>query len=180
MKVGIDLDGVCYDFAGSLREYLGRSLGDDPRRVEPKRWEFYEDWGFDVSEFLEHCHAGVDQGVVFSHGDPFSGVQEAFMRIKASGHTIHIVTDRSFGSPGASATATLKWLDQHGLAFDSITFASDKTIANVDVMVDDKAENYHALTDAGVDTWLLTRAWNKHVDTNRRVLDLLHFSEVIQ
>jgi len=177
-RVGIDLDGVCYDFAGSLRAYVLDHVrpGD---YAEATRWEFYEDWGYTLAEFLDHCHDGVDAGYVFHRGDPYPNVNEAFARIKAMGHSIHIVTDRSFGQPGASAAATLAWLDRHGLPFDSITFSADKTIAAVDVMVDDKPENYHALTAAGVDCWMLTRPWNQHVDTAHRVLDLLHFSEVI-
>lgn len=180
MKVGVDLDGVCYDFAGSLRAYLD-TLGGLPHGYpEPTRWEFYEDWGFDLQGFLSLCHDGVDAGVIFSYGEPYPNTAEAFAWIKAAGHSIHIVTDRSFGANGASEAATRAWLDCHGLPFDSLTFSPDKTIVRLDVMVDDKPENYAALTAAGVDAWLLTRPWNKHVEGAQRVLDLLHFAEVIR
>ena len=74
-----------------------------------------------------------------------------------------------------------KWLHRHGLHFDSLTFSADKTVVSLDVMVDDKIANYDALETAGVEAWLLTRPWNQHDKTpRRRVLDLLHFAEVIQ
>lgn len=182
MRVGIDLDGVCYDFAASVREYLCHTIGTHAPEAcaDPQRWEFYEDWGLDLSAFIDAFHAGVDAGVVFTHGDPLPNVAEAFARIKSAGHTIHIVTDRAMGAPGASEAATVRWLDRHGLPFDSLTFSADKTVANVDVMVDDKLSNYDALDHAGVAVWLLKRPWNKTGwDGRRTVLDLLHFAEVI-
>ena len=177
-RIGIDLDGVCYDFAASLRHYVQDHLGHH-ETPEPIRWEFYEDWGFDNTQFIDICHAGVDAGIVFSHGEPLPGVHDAFIRIKGAGHTIHIVTDRSFGRAGASESATRAWLDIHDLPFDSLTFSADKTIARVDAMVDDKLANYDALAAAGVDAYLVTRPWNKQPDNRQRVLDLLHFAEVI-
>jgi hypothetical protein len=182
MRVGIDLDGVCYDFSASVREYLCNYAATHQVDVcqPPTRWEFYEDWGLDLDGFLATCHDGVDAGIVFAHGEPYPNTAEAFHRIKGAGHTIHVVTDRSFGSNGASEAATRTWLDVHGLPFDSLTFSADKTVVRLDTMVDDKIANYDALEAAGVKAYLLTRAWNQHDQTpRRRVLDLLHYAEQI-
>lgn len=180
-RVGIDLDGVCYDFSASVREYLCSTIGShEPGAcTDPTRWEFYEDWGLDLDGFLGVCHEGVNAGVIFSHGEPYPYVREAFERIRGAGNSIHIITDRSFGRNGASEAATRAWLDRHGLRFDSLTFTADKTIVAVDAMVDDKLANYDALDAVGVDAWLLSRPWNQQDDTRRRVLDLLHFAEVV-
>lgn len=180
MRVGIDLDGVCYDFSNSVREYVtGAGILAREACGEAVCWEFYESWGLPLNEFLDVCHAGVDHGTIFTYGEPYRGVVEAFQMLRANGHSIHVVTDRTFGSPGASAQATIAWLQQHGLGYDSITFSPDKTVAHLDVMVDDKPENYAALVAAGVDAYLLTRAWNRHVEGAKRVLDLYHFAEVV-
>lgn len=178
LKVGIDLDGVCYDFSASVRAYLD-TLGGLPHYPAVTRWEFYEDWGLDLAGFLDVCHDGVDAGVIFTHGEPYPNTAEAFARIKAAGHSIHVITDRSFGKGGASEAATRAWLDCHGLPFDSLTFSADKTVVRIDTMVDDKPDNYHALEAVGVDARLLSRPWNMHVPNAKRVLDLLHFAEVI-
>lgn len=181
MRIGIDLDGVCYDFAASFRQYLIHA-GVRFRHQCPDatRWEFYEDWGFTLDQFLTHCHRGVEAGVIFTHGDPYPNTRAAFDLIRSAGHSIHIVTDRSFGRNGASEAATRAWLDSHGLRFDSLTFTPDKTVVRLDAMVDDKLANYDALDAAGVDVRLLTRPWNQTDGcTRRRVLDLLHFAEVV-
>lgn len=180
MRIGIDLDGVCYDFAASFRHYLHNHQGF-PSWWNPQatRWEFYEDWGFSLDQFLDFFHRGVDAGVIFTHGRPYTNTREAFQRIKTAGHSIHIVTDRSMGKPGASEAATRAWLDRYDLPFDSLTFSADKTVVRLDMMIDDKLSNYDALKAAGVDARLLTRPWNQQQDNRSRVLDLLHFADVV-
>lgn len=179
LKVGVDLDGVCYPFHPSLRRYLEEHVKHPSDYPDATHWDFFLDWGLSVEDFLKHCNGGVDAGIVFSHGDPFPGVHEALHRIKDAGHAIHVVTDRSFGQPGASAAATLAWLKRHDLPYKCVTFSSDKTVANVDVFIDDKIENYLAVRDAGIDAYLLTRPWNEKLEGAKRVDSLLHFAELI-
>ncbi|MGH3628212.1 MAG: hypothetical protein ACRDRL_12345 [Sciscionella sp.] len=150
-----------------MREYLVQYEGFRREDCPPaKRWEFYEDWGLTLQEFLQVAHDGVNAGVIFTFGEPDAGSSEALHMIKAAGHSVHIVTDRSFGDPGVAAHATIAWLNKHDLAFDTITFSSDKCSANVHLMVDDKLANYHALDNAGVWTWLLDRPWNQSSDNS--------------
>ena len=173
LRVGVDLDGVWHDFAGSLRYFLQTSHANKPfgdgTYPEPLRWDFYLDWGLTLEDFLQACHDGVDAGIVFSHGDPNEGSREVFESIRAAGHSIHVVTDRPFGTNGASEAATRSWLDHHGLAFDSLTFSGDKTIVNTDIFIEDKPENYTALDACGVEVWLVNRAWNESFDAERRL-----------
>lgn len=178
MRVGVDIDGVLYPFAESVADYL-RTIGRHGEYPAATRWEFYEDWGLSLPEFLRLCHDGVDAGVIFHRGAPFPGTVAALNRIRAAGHTIHFGTDRSFGAPGASAYATYSWLGRYGFEYDSVTFTTDKTILDVDVMIDDKPENYLALKAAGIGAYLQDRAWNAHVPNARRVSSLAEFAEVI-
>lgn len=176
-RVGVDLDGVCYDFADSLRTFLE---GTHRKYPEPTRWEFYEDWGFTLPEFIELCHEGVNAGVIFTEGDPFPGTVEALTRLHSAGHTIHIVTDRSFGSAGGSEAATRLWLDGHKIPFDSLTFTSDKTIVRADYFIDDKLQNYDELFAAGVEVYLFDRPWNQHPTPRDRVSSLAEFVEKVK
>lgn len=162
--MGVDLDGVLFDFAHSLHRYLvsiGHEVPEYDVVKEVDKWEFYEDWQLSVTDFLKHCHDGVDAGYVF-RGPVRPGSKEALDRIKAAGHEIHIVTDRSFGSkPYNSERATYDWLEEHGLPFNSVTFSPDKTVVPTDCFVEDKIANYDALKLSGVDAYLITRPWNK-------------------
>lgn len=163
LRVGIDLDGVLYDFAASFRRYLvasGQILEGVLPDEEPGRWSFYEDWGFSLDEFIKLCNDGVDAGYVF-RGPTRPHAVESVRRIKDMGHSVHIITDRKFGSdPVNSEIATKHWLDEHGIPYDTLTFSADKTCVPTDCFVEDKLENYDALREAGVAAFLVSRPWN--------------------
>lgn len=180
MRVGVDIDGVLYDFVDSLKAYLV-TIGYSAQLCTPATsWEFYEDWGLTIGEFIEAANRGVDVGIVFGFGSPFTGSREALMRLREAGHTVHLVTDRFFGAPGRAAELTHTWLAKHGLGYDSITFSADKTIVDVDVAVDDKLANYDALDRTGCVAWLYDRPWNQDADTRRhRVASLGEFADKV-
>lgn len=161
MRIGVDLDGVCFDFPASLRRYL-ETLGFSGLPTgEVRRWEFYEDWGLTLDEFLGYCNDGVDAGYVFS-GPARDRAPQAIRALKNAGHEIHIVTDRSFGkNPIASEDATLHWLYGHDIPFDSLTFSPDKTSVPTDVFIEDKLQNYDALAASGCKPYLVDRPWNR-------------------
>lgn len=181
MRVGIDLDGVVYNFGESLRQFLITSglKTEDEVEAPITRWEFYEDWGMDLDEFKHCVSLGVNRGFIFAKGSPIPHTRMGWEMLRDGGHSIHIVTDRFFGISGEAQFSTIDWLSRHGLSFDSITFTSDKTVANVDVMVDDKPENWQALTEAGVPCFLMNRRWNQHVHGAVRVYDLPDYASIV-
>lgn len=184
-RIGFDLDGVLYDFGNSVRRYLdsiGRPYGFVDDKPEPHCWNFYEYWGLTLEEFKEICHEGVDAGYIFS-GSARPNAAEAVRRVAAQGHEIIIITDRFFGSePINSHKATEEWLWMHGIEWDELVFSADKLASPTDMFVEDKLENYDVLTAAGVDTYLITRDWNKVPggDSRKRILDILDFAEVVE
>ena len=181
MKIGVDLDGVCYDFTASLRHYLVTHRGrDEATMLSHNSWDFFEDWGLTLDEFLTEFAAGVDAGVVFTHGGPYPGTVEALGRLASAGHSIHIITDRTVGSPGRSEAATVAWLKRHGVPYKSLTFCSDKTVLRTDYMIEDKLQNYDALEAAGCTAVLIDQPWNQvDGDTRRRVANLHEFADLV-
>lgn len=185
MRVGFDLDGVLYDFGNSVRRYLdsiNRPYGWKDGADEPHTWNFFEYWGVTVEDFVQICHDGVDAGFIFS-GPARPNAVEAVERVARLGHEIIIITDRSFGSsPKNSENATTEWLAQHGIEYDELWFSPDKTVAQTDMFVEDKLQNYDALRNAGVDTYLITREWNKVPggDARKRITDVLDYAEAVE
>lgn len=184
MRVGLDLDGVIYNFHASLRHYLHNNVGLKTPLPEPLVWNYHDSWGMSLQEWLDHFANGVDAGVVFSYGRPMAGAVEMVKNLQKSGHTIHVITDRSMGKPGNAASATVAWWNKYLPPFDSITFSRDKTVVKTDVMIDDKLENYDALVEAGCDAYLLNRSWNKHSafgydDGRQRVSSLAEFADAV-
>lgn len=182
MRIGVDLDGCVHDFHKSLTDYLCMIEHDwkIDAESEPQDWHFYRHWGMSDEEFVATCNAGVDAGVVF-RGNIHDGAADAIASIRAAGHTIHIITDRQFGStPEASHRATKEWLAEHGIAYDTLTFSADKTVVQTDMMVEDKIQNYDALTAAGTMVFLINRPWNMPAGDGRyRVNSISEFAHVV-
>lgn len=185
MRVGWDLDGVEHAFERGMFEtidHLGLADRYDYKTAfptgEPCCWTWYTHLGMNLDEFLEVAHAGADLGFVF-RGHPI-GDPTQMRRVRDAGHTVHIITDRSFGTtPEVSQEATRRFLEDFGYQYDSLTFSRDKTIVPVDAMIDDRIENYDALDAEGVEVYLLDRPWNQSDIVRRRVYSTKEFVDII-
>ena len=180
MRIGIDIDGVGFNFGDSCRRYLEQinqgHLWKSGPTPEPY-WDFFKDWGWTGAEFVDFCNRGADAGVIFS-GPMRPGYKEMIDDIANMGHEIIIATDRPFGStPDVSQRLTVEWLQQHEINYDELHFTADKTSAECEMFIDDKVENIVALLDAGVDAYMLDRAWNRHYEAHgRRIYALQEFT----
>lgn len=183
MRVGIDLDGVCFDFRASLLRYM-EAVGLDKEvdlNIPYRHWNFFEDWGWDVAKFVQVCNDGADAGFIFSGGYN-DNAPESIRRIKNAGNSVHIITDRKFGrTPAVSEALTRKWLWEHNIPYDTLTFSADKTCIPTDVFIEDKLQNYDALWAAGTYCYLVDRPWNQDETTwRRRVKSIDEFAALIE
>lgn len=183
LRVGFDLDGVLYDFGGSVRRYLdyiGRPYGFKGGEPEPHTWNFFKYWKMDTTEFVQICNDGVDAGFIF-HGPVRQGAVAAMRAVKEMGHDIVIITDRQFGSrPEKSHSATRMWLEFHEFPYDELVFSANKTIVQTDCFVEDKLENYDAITAAGTPCFLITRPWNARKDKRVRIDDISDYPGMVE
>jgi FMN phosphatase YigB (HAD superfamily) len=174
VRVGFDLDGVVYDFRGAQSTFeVARGNSHCSLDLAADHWDYFEGWGWDVDQWLVAYAEGVDAGHILRVGEPLPGAVEAFRDLRAAGHSIHIVTDRSIGVDPEGATRA--WLAEHGLVYDSLTFSRDKTVAAVDVFIEDRLENADALNAAGIPCYLINRPWNYHEDDRLRVDTLTEY-----
>lgn len=184
MRIGIDLDGVCYRFENAVRRHLMVNHGYTRESLpDPIGWNLEERWGMNRDQFRAFCDEGVDADIIFTYGAPYPKVIDGVQAIARAGHSIHVVTARGYGQPGASESATARWLDTWNIPFDTLTFAHDKTVARTDIMIDDKLENYDELEAAGTHAVLMDQKWNQDIPggkTRNRVKDMLEFADLIQ
>ncbi len=144
VRVGIDLDQVVYPFAEVVAAYLHKATGRPlDELVVPNRWAFYTHWGYTSDDFLRLFADGIDAGFIFREGHPLPGALDALWALRARGHSLHIVTDRSVGR--CSQANTEAWLAEHQVPYDSITYAADKTVVRTDAFIDDMPHNVLAL-----------------------------------
>lgn len=174
------MDGVVFDFGRSFKEYmLWSGLRTEQQCTEVLKMDFYLDWEISHEEFKTYCHAGVDAGIVFFHGEPFPDARESMEALKRQGHRLHIITDRTFGTNNHSEVLTKEWLEKYEIPYDSLTFSADKTIVITDIMLDDKIENYLDLKEAGCYAVLYDRPWNQPKNGEVRVGSFKEFVNMV-
>lgn len=175
MRIGWDLDGVEHSFERGVYDTI-KALGLEEKfpylETFPEHdvccWYWYRHMNMTDQEFLDLCHKGADMGTIFT-GHQIEGGREQMKRLKDAGHSIHIVTDRSFGSnPEVSQKLTRQFLEDFGYEFDTLTFSRDKTVVPTDYFIDDKIENYDALDAVGTKVYLINRRWNVRPGRERR------------
>jgi FMN phosphatase YigB (HAD superfamily) len=183
MRVGLDLDGVLYNFGDSCKRYLDHigkgHLWKSGPTPDPY-WEWYKDWGWSSDEFVQFCNDGVDAGFIFS-GPTRPGATEAVDAVVEQGHEIIIITDRQFGSsPINSHRATADWLEEHQIWFDELWFSADKTCTQTDIFIEDKWQNAVALEAAGTPCVLINRPWNKDYEYHWRIDDVTEYPRIVK
>lgn len=175
MRVGFDMDGVIYDFRRAQSDFeIARGNAHCALELADDHWDYFEGWGWTVDQWLRYYAEGVDAGQILRLGEPLPGAVDAFNALRASGHTIHIVTDRSVGDDPQRATR--EWLADYGFVYDSLTFSKDKTATPTDIFIEDRLQNADALNAAGTLCYLINRPWNAvPLDTRPRVDSLEQF-----
>lgn len=182
-RIGIDLDGVLYDFGSAFRAYLVNMHSWQKEWCpDAQRWEFYEDWGISLAGFVRLCNEAADRHMLWDVENVLGGrvVIDELARLKDAGHSIHVITNRSFGSHRAvSHMATAGWLNRCKVPYDTLTFSADKTIVPTDFMVEDNVDNYLALDKSGCHPVLIDRTWNQSLPKARRVPDIKSFVDLV-
>lgn len=159
MRIGVDLDGVTYDFHSVLRDYCQHVTG----RWLPEitQWNCWGEWGMTKDEWFRHVHSASALGVLFRKGPALPGAELAIPLLMRDGHEVVIVTHRE----GQTARwHTLSWLADHRITFDQIIFAADKTVLNLDVLIDDAPHNLEAARACGTRAVRFAQPWNAELD----------------
>lgn len=159
LTIGVDLDGVTYDFTASLRDYLVDHRGFVRAHLpEPIVWAHWDVWPLTKREWVAYFHEGIEAGVIFGGGTErlYPEAAETLGTLSAMGHRIHIITHR----PPEAEGATVEWLRSVDIYHDALTFSADKTCEPVDVMLEDNIDNAIACAKAGIPVLLFDKPWN--------------------
>lgn len=143
MRIGVDLDGVCYQWTKTarymLREILPNSpySKDGPLGQECNRWDYIKD-----NIKPEHNKWLWSEGIklgLFRHGHLFPGTIKALRQLDKLGRLVAI-TQR----PERAASDTFAWINFHQLPFREVHVLqgeSKTSVAKCDIYIDDKPDN---------------------------------------
>jgi len=163
--LGVDLDGVCGDYTGALRDIAIERTGADPASLPLERsWDFGE-WGLTEQQFAELHRAAVVEHRMFRTMPVIPGAAETLWRLSDAGIWIRIITHRLYLNWGhATAVAdTVDWLDEVGIPYRDLCFLGAKPQVEADCYVEDAPHNVEALRATGAEVIVFEQPYNRHV-----------------
>ncbi len=114
-------------------------------------------------EQLRVCIEDTHSDAAIAGARPYPHAVEIVNRWYASGHSIHIVSQRA----ERSLAATRRWLDDIGLCRHELWCGPDKVAhcraIGIDLLIDDSPENLLRAVDAGICAATLRHPWNEHL-----------------
>jgi 5'(3')-deoxyribonucleotidase len=173
--LGVDLDGVCADFYGRMREIAAEWF---ERRVD----ELTEDvshglpeWGIDPEQYQRLHRFAVTERALFKTTPMVPGARRVLRRLSDDGYRIRIITHRIFIDyfHAMAVQQTIEWLDHHGLPYRDLCFIEDKDQVDADIYIEDSPKNVEILRARNLYTICFANSTNKDVSNPS-----LHFSRM--
>lgn len=168
--VGVDLDGVCADFYGRMREiaaeWLEKPLEDLPKDVSYGLRE----WGVHDRSQYESLHRfAVTQRELFSSMPMIPGARKYLRKLSDEGYRIRIITHRLFIHyfHASSVQQTVEWLDSHGIPYRDLCFMKEKEQVGADIYIEDSPDNVLQLRERGLHTICFANSTNLHIAAPR-------------
>ncbi len=163
--IGVDLDGVCADFYGRMREiaaeWFERPVDELPVEVAYGLGE----WGVDSREQYESLHRfAVTQRDLFATCPMIPGARKYLRQLSGENARIRIITHRLFIHyfHKLAVSQTTDWLDRHGLPYWDLCFMKEKAQVGADIYIEDTPHNIEQLAPRGTAHHLLRQQHQSH------------------
>ena len=145
--IGVDLDGVCADFYGRMREiaaeWFERPLDELPLNVSYG----LKEWGVRKGRYTDLHRFAVTQRQLFETALVIPGARKYLRQLSDQGACIRIITHRlfihHFHKPAVEQT--IDWLDANGIPYWDLCFLQQKEQVGADLYVEDNPENVKSL-----------------------------------
>jgi hypothetical protein len=168
--IGVDLDGVCADFYGRMREiaaeWFERPLDELPVEVSYG----LEEWGIGGEEQYQSLHRfAVTQRGLFETTPIIPGARKYLRLLSDEGARIRIITHRLFihHFHREAVSQSVEWLDTHGIPYWDLCFMQDKAGVGADIYVEDTPANIQALRAKGLYTVCFANSTNTAIEQPR-------------
>ncbi|RZQ62723.1 5' nucleotidase, NT5C type [Amycolatopsis suaedae] len=146
--LGVDLDGVCADFYGKMREVVAYWRGVDPDTLPRDVSYGLPQWGVSSLDEYKRIHRyAVKECRLFLDVHPIAGCVQSLRRLSTEGVRIRVITHRIFISyfHKTAVKQTVEWLDRHAIPYWDLCFMKEKGHVNADIYIEDGEENIRKL-----------------------------------
>jgi len=177
---GVDLDGVCFDYYGSIKPYAAAWMGKQPEDLPGEAVYGFKPWGIDEHGGYDPLHQYLLDKRFFADGPALPGAAEALNRLSDRHVRIRIITHRLYVSGGhqEAVSQTVEWLERNGIPYWDLCFVKDKPVVGADLYIEDTPNNVIALREAGHPTIVFANTSNVELP-GRRVSDWAEVEEIV-
>jgi 5'(3')-deoxyribonucleotidase len=164
--IGVDLDGVCADFLGRMREIAAEWLERDLEQLTPDVSYGLREWGIKNTEQYNSLHRfAVTQRELFKTAPMIAGARRYLRQLSDDGARIRIITHRLYIHffHKTAVEQTIDWLDRHGIPYWDLCFMKEKEQVGADVYIDDGHGNVEQLRAKGLYTICFANSTNKNI-----------------
>lgn len=160
LTVALDLDGCLYPF-GVMDDWM-KARGYEQPAGPQETYSYSDYWGITHEQFFDEMAGAVKAGLLFRYGDPYQDGVALAREAYRQGHHVKIVTARNLpGVEDEARAATVRWLREQKVPFDSIDITHEKEKVAFDMLIDDHPGNVEKVTASGKRAVLLDRPWNR-------------------
>jgi len=174
MRIAIDIDSTLHHYWDRLSDSALRRFGIDLPYEEQFDWGITRLKPHQLQVCIEDTHS--EEEILAS--EPYPGAVETVNAWHAAGHFIHITSHRA----ERCHPATLRWLEQIGLAHDDLHCSYDKVARcrelDIDLLIDDSPVNLQRGLEAGLAVATLRHPWNEEVCDTEDVISARSWPEL--
>jgi len=168
--LGVDLDGVCADFFGGLREIAAEWLEVPLDSLTPDVSYGLHEWNLEpVGGYAALHRFAVTQRDLFAQLRPIHGASVVLRRLSNRDVRIRIITHRLFIKyfHEPAIRQTIEWLDRFDIPYWDLCFMKEKAAVGADLYIEDSPLNVERLRAGGNDTIVFTNSTNREVGPPR-------------
>jgi 5'(3')-deoxyribonucleotidase len=170
MVLGIDLDGVCADFYGKMREIAAEWFECDIDDLTTDVSYGLQEWGIQDHEQYSSLHRfAVTQRDLFKTVGIIPGARKYLRKLSDEGYRIRIITHRLFIHyfHAAAVKQTIEWLDNHAIPYWDLCFMREKDQVGADVYIEDSPFNIERMRAHGLYTICFANSTNVDIENPR-------------
>lgn len=161
--LGVDLDGVCGDYLGSLKKFIADDRGISPDELTDEvSWNCPE-WDLTTEQYEDYHTRAITEQRLFLNMSMIRGASQALWELSDAGVWIRIITHRLFlsGSHAIVASDTVQWLDNVKIPYRDICFIGGKQDVGADLYIEDSPDNVLALRAGDLAVVVFDQPYNR-------------------
>ena len=168
--LGVDLDGVCADFYGRMREIAAEWFEVKVQQLTKQVSYGLGQWGVADKEQYQSLHRfAVTQRDLFKTEPMIPGARKYLRKLSDEGYRIRIITHRLYIHyfHEVAVHQTIEWLDHHGIPYRDLCFMREKDQVGADIYIEDTPENLERLRMRGHYAICFANSTNRHIGQPR-------------